>query len=65
MLGLFVLRPVSMLWPSMLRHCSQETAQDGIAHLSDNAAYADMTTTPISDHANNTQHDDQRCIIIV
>ena len=30
--------------------------------LLDNAAYTEMTTTPVSDWVNNPRHDDERCI---
>ncbi len=33
-----------------------------VFHLLDNHAYADMTTTPISDYVNNPRHDDERCM---
>jgi len=44
---------------------NKSAAEDDVVHLLDNTAYADMTTTPISDHVNNPLHDDERCIAAV
>jgi putative SOS response-associated peptidase YedK len=41
---------------------NKSATEDVAFQLLDNAAYVDMTTTPISDYVNNPRHDDERCL---
>ncbi len=41
---------------------NKSASEDDVFQLLDNRAYADMTTTAISDYVNNPRHNDEQCL---